>query len=160
MGVIWRKRERKWLSLFYLLHIFSRLWSEMLGSFYRKKKYCHVSQTFVVFSEALWDPDSGRLVVVGYAPVLKLLKIDECVWASCANQVAVIEGENLNTQVSTVNLLEQFIKRQLEKRESPIGGFFSQQNLLNMTCVKAPSCNENNARRSSSFHYFCLCGCF
>ncbi|KAI4881281.1 hypothetical protein NFI96_032545, partial [Prochilodus magdalenae] len=48
--------------------------------------------------EALWDPDSSRLVVVGYAPVLKLLKIDECVWASCANQVAVIEGENLTTQ--------------------------------------------------------------
>ncbi|XP_036446687.1 rho guanine nucleotide exchange factor 10-like protein isoform X5 [Colossoma macropomum] len=48
--------------------------------------------------EALWDPDSSRLVVVGYAPVLKLLKIDDCVWASCANQVAVIEGENLNTQ--------------------------------------------------------------
>ncbi|KAL7864816.1 hypothetical protein AOLI_G00162360 [Acnodon oligacanthus] len=48
--------------------------------------------------EALWDPDSSRLVVVGYAPVLKLLKIDDCVWASCANQVAVIEGESLNTQ--------------------------------------------------------------
>uniref|UniRef100_A0AAR2IHX9 DH domain-containing protein n=1 Tax=Pygocentrus nattereri TaxID=42514 RepID=A0AAR2IHX9_PYGNA len=48
--------------------------------------------------EALWDPDSSRLVVVGYAPVLKLLKIDDCVWASCANQVAVIEGASLNTQ--------------------------------------------------------------
>ncbi|XP_072512604.1 rho guanine nucleotide exchange factor 10-like protein isoform X6 [Salminus brasiliensis] len=48
--------------------------------------------------EALWDPDSSRLVVVGYAPVLKLLKIDQCVWASCANQVTVIEGGNLNTQ--------------------------------------------------------------
>ncbi|KAL7859911.1 hypothetical protein SRHO_G00150580 [Serrasalmus rhombeus] len=48
--------------------------------------------------EALWDPDSSRLVVVGYAPVLKLLKIDDCMWASCANQVAVIEGANLNTQ--------------------------------------------------------------
>ncbi|XP_049319222.1 rho guanine nucleotide exchange factor 10-like protein isoform X3 [Astyanax mexicanus] len=48
--------------------------------------------------ETLWDLDSSRLVVVGYAPVLKLLKIDQCVWASCANQVAVIEGENLSTQ--------------------------------------------------------------
>ncbi|XP_066527722.1 rho guanine nucleotide exchange factor 10-like protein isoform X2 [Hoplias malabaricus] len=48
--------------------------------------------------ETLWDPDSSRLVVVGYAPVLKLLKIDECVWASCANQIAVIEGENLSAQ--------------------------------------------------------------
>uniref|UniRef100_W5LRG0 Rho guanine nucleotide exchange factor 10 like n=1 Tax=Astyanax mexicanus TaxID=7994 RepID=W5LRG0_ASTMX len=52
--------------------------------------------------ETLWDLDSSRLVVVGYAPVLKLLKIDQCVWASCANQVAVIEGENLSTQVSAI----------------------------------------------------------
>ncbi|XP_053096836.1 rho guanine nucleotide exchange factor 10-like protein isoform X4 [Pangasianodon hypophthalmus] len=48
--------------------------------------------------EALWDPDSGRLLVIGYAPVLKLLNIDECVWASCANQVAVIDGYNLTTK--------------------------------------------------------------
>ncbi|KAI5612296.1 rho guanine nucleotide exchange factor 10-like protein isoform X1 [Silurus asotus] len=49
-------------------------------------------------AEALWDPDSIRLLVIGYAPVLKLLNIDECVWASCANQVAVIDGHNLSTQ--------------------------------------------------------------
>ncbi|GAA6107322.1 rho guanine nucleotide exchange factor 10-like protein isoform X1 [Tachysurus ichikawai] len=49
-------------------------------------------------TEALWDPDSSRLLVIGYAPVLKLLNIDECVWASCANQVAVIDGCNLTTQ--------------------------------------------------------------
>ncbi|KAK3547223.1 hypothetical protein QTP86_017832, partial [Hemibagrus guttatus] len=49
-------------------------------------------------TEALWDPDSSRLLVIGYAPVLKLLDIDECVWASCANQVAVIDGCNLTTQ--------------------------------------------------------------
>ncbi|XP_053499217.1 rho guanine nucleotide exchange factor 10-like protein isoform X1 [Ictalurus furcatus] len=49
-------------------------------------------------AEALWDPDSSRLLVIGYAPVLKLLNIDECVWASCANQVAVIDSCNLTTQ--------------------------------------------------------------
>ncbi|XP_051518305.1 rho guanine nucleotide exchange factor 10-like protein isoform X2 [Myxocyprinus asiaticus] len=48
--------------------------------------------------EGLWDPDSCRHVVIGYAPVLKLLRIDECVWASCANQVSVIEGSTLRTQ--------------------------------------------------------------
>uniref|UniRef100_A0A673LPX6 Rho guanine nucleotide exchange factor 10-like protein n=1 Tax=Sinocyclocheilus rhinocerous TaxID=307959 RepID=A0A673LPX6_9TELE len=48
--------------------------------------------------EGLWDPDSCRHVVIGCAPVLKLLQIDECVWASCANQVSVIEGSSLRTQ--------------------------------------------------------------
>ncbi|XP_059383739.1 rho guanine nucleotide exchange factor 10-like protein [Carassius carassius] len=48
--------------------------------------------------EGLWDPDSCRHVVIGCAPVLKLLQIDECVWASCANQVSVIEGSSLTTQ--------------------------------------------------------------
>ncbi|XP_043081329.1 rho guanine nucleotide exchange factor 10-like protein isoform X2 [Puntigrus tetrazona] len=48
--------------------------------------------------EGLWDPDSCRHVVIGCAPVLKLLQIDECVWASCANQVSVIEGSSLKTQ--------------------------------------------------------------
>ncbi|XP_016361072.1 rho guanine nucleotide exchange factor 10-like protein isoform X2 [Sinocyclocheilus anshuiensis] len=49
-------------------------------------------------TEGLWDPDSCRHVVIGCAPVLKLLQIDECVWASCANQVSVIEGSSLRTQ--------------------------------------------------------------
>uniref|UniRef100_A0A673K9V9 Rho guanine nucleotide exchange factor 10-like protein n=1 Tax=Sinocyclocheilus rhinocerous TaxID=307959 RepID=A0A673K9V9_9TELE len=48
--------------------------------------------------EGFWDPDSCRHVVIGCAPVLKLLQIDECVWASCANQVSVIEGSSLRTQ--------------------------------------------------------------
>ncbi|XP_052396677.1 rho guanine nucleotide exchange factor 10-like protein isoform X4 [Carassius gibelio] len=48
--------------------------------------------------EGLWDPDSCRHVVIGCTPVLKLLQIDECVWASCANQVSVIEGFSLRTQ--------------------------------------------------------------
>ncbi|XP_073679114.1 rho guanine nucleotide exchange factor 10-like protein isoform X2 [Garra rufa] len=48
--------------------------------------------------EGLWDPDSCRHVVIGCAPILKLLQIDECVWASCANQVSVIEGSSLSTQ--------------------------------------------------------------
>uniref|UniRef100_A0A8C1BH49 Rho guanine nucleotide exchange factor (GEF) 10-like b n=1 Tax=Cyprinus carpio carpio TaxID=630221 RepID=A0A8C1BH49_CYPCA len=48
--------------------------------------------------EGLWDPDSCRHVVIGCAPVLKLLQIDKCVWASCANQVSVIEGSSLRTQ--------------------------------------------------------------
>uniref|UniRef100_A0A8C2E2W6 Rho guanine nucleotide exchange factor (GEF) 10-like b n=1 Tax=Cyprinus carpio TaxID=7962 RepID=A0A8C2E2W6_CYPCA len=50
--------------------------------------------------KGLWDPDSCRHVVIGCAPVLKLLQIDKCVWASCANQVSVIEGSSLRTQVS------------------------------------------------------------
>ncbi|XP_016373486.1 rho guanine nucleotide exchange factor 10-like protein isoform X2 [Sinocyclocheilus rhinocerous] len=49
-------------------------------------------------TEGFWDPDSCRHVVIGCAPVLKLLQIDECVWASCANQVSVIEGSSLRTQ--------------------------------------------------------------
>ncbi|XP_056124140.1 rho guanine nucleotide exchange factor 10-like protein isoform X4 [Rhinichthys klamathensis goyatoka] len=48
--------------------------------------------------EGLWDPDSCRHVVIGCAPILKLLRIDEYVWASCANQVSVIEGSSLKTQ--------------------------------------------------------------
>ncbi|XP_076848042.1 rho guanine nucleotide exchange factor 10-like protein isoform X2 [Brachyhypopomus gauderio] len=48
--------------------------------------------------DALWDPDSSRLVVVGNAPVLKLLNTDECVWASCANQVTVIKVYDFSTQ--------------------------------------------------------------
>ncbi|XP_067227266.1 rho guanine nucleotide exchange factor 10-like protein isoform X5 [Chanodichthys erythropterus] len=48
--------------------------------------------------DGLWDPDSCRHVVIGCAPILKLLRIDEHVWASCANQVSVIEGSCLRTQ--------------------------------------------------------------
>ncbi|XP_060794230.1 rho guanine nucleotide exchange factor 10-like protein isoform X2 [Neoarius graeffei] len=49
-------------------------------------------------AEGLWDPGSSRLLVIGFAPVLKLLNIDECVWASCANKVTVIDSYNLTTQ--------------------------------------------------------------
>lgn len=48
--------------------------------------------------EGLWDPNSCRHVVIGCGPILKLLQIDEYVWASCANQVSVIEGSSLRTQ--------------------------------------------------------------
>uniref|UniRef100_A0A8C2KDT7 Rho guanine nucleotide exchange factor (GEF) 10-like b n=1 Tax=Cyprinus carpio TaxID=7962 RepID=A0A8C2KDT7_CYPCA len=55
----------------------------------------HRSHSMLFFihltKKGLWDPDSCRHVVIGCAPVLKLLQIDECVWASCANQVSVIE---------------------------------------------------------------------
>ncbi|XP_077070672.1 rho guanine nucleotide exchange factor 10-like protein isoform X2 [Siphateles boraxobius] len=53
--------------------------------------------------EGLWDPDSCRHVVIGNAPVLKLLRIDEYVWASCANKVSVIEGSSLKTQCFEVH---------------------------------------------------------
>ncbi|TRY87054.1 hypothetical protein DNTS_009148 [Danionella cerebrum] len=48
--------------------------------------------------KGLWNPDSCRQVVLGYAPVLKLLRLDDCVWASCANHVSVMEGSCLTPQ--------------------------------------------------------------
>uniref|UniRef100_A0A3B4ZJ80 Rho guanine nucleotide exchange factor 10-like protein n=1 Tax=Stegastes partitus TaxID=144197 RepID=A0A3B4ZJ80_9TELE len=46
----------------------------------------------------LWDVDSCRLVSVGSEPVSCLLTLEDTVWASCANQVTVIQGANLQTQ--------------------------------------------------------------
>nr|XP_023697300.1 rho guanine nucleotide exchange factor 10-like protein isoform X2 [Paramormyrops kingsleyae] len=48
--------------------------------------------------EELWDPESGRRVSVGSEPVRTLLALEDCVWASCANRVTVIEGSNLDTR--------------------------------------------------------------
>ncbi|KAM8753703.1 rho guanine nucleotide exchange factor 10-like protein isoform 2-T2 [Acanthopagrus schlegelii] len=48
--------------------------------------------------EKLWDVDSCRLVSLGSQPVCTLLALEEAVWASCANQVTVIQGSSLNTE--------------------------------------------------------------
>ncbi|KAJ8016354.1 hypothetical protein DPEC_G00006340 [Dallia pectoralis] len=48
--------------------------------------------------EGLWDPDSCRLVIVGSGPIRTLLTLENAVWASCANQVTVIQGSSLHTQ--------------------------------------------------------------
>ncbi|XP_061113607.1 rho guanine nucleotide exchange factor 10-like protein isoform X3 [Conger conger] len=46
----------------------------------------------------LWDSASCRRVVVGAQPVRTLLALEDCVWASCANRVTVIQGSSLHTQ--------------------------------------------------------------
>uniref|UniRef100_A0A3Q1AM20 DH domain-containing protein n=1 Tax=Amphiprion ocellaris TaxID=80972 RepID=A0A3Q1AM20_AMPOC len=46
----------------------------------------------------LWDVDSCRMVALGSEPVSCLLTLQDTVWASCANQVTVIQGANLQTQ--------------------------------------------------------------
>ncbi|XP_054868896.1 rho guanine nucleotide exchange factor 10-like protein isoform X2 [Amphiprion ocellaris] len=48
--------------------------------------------------ERLWDVDSCRMVALGSEPVSCLLTLQDTVWASCANQVTVIQGANLQTQ--------------------------------------------------------------
>ncbi|KAK2850779.1 hypothetical protein Q5P01_007055 [Channa striata] len=48
--------------------------------------------------ERLWDVDSCRLVSLGSEPVRTLLTLDDSVWASCANQVTVVQGSSLHTQ--------------------------------------------------------------
>ncbi|XP_042348552.1 rho guanine nucleotide exchange factor 10-like protein [Plectropomus leopardus] len=48
--------------------------------------------------EKLWDVDSCRLVHLGSEPVCSLLTLEDTVWASCANQVTVIQGSSLHTQ--------------------------------------------------------------
>ncbi|XP_062315464.1 rho guanine nucleotide exchange factor 10-like protein isoform X2 [Osmerus eperlanus] len=48
--------------------------------------------------ESLWDPELYRLITVGLAPVRTLLTLQDSVWASCANQVTVIQGASLTTQ--------------------------------------------------------------
>ncbi|XP_068589224.1 rho guanine nucleotide exchange factor 10-like protein [Cebidichthys violaceus] len=53
--------------------------------------------------ERLWDVDSCRLVSVGSEPVCSLLTLEDAVWASCANQVTVIQGSSLHTQSFTAH---------------------------------------------------------
>nr|XP_020440941.1 rho guanine nucleotide exchange factor 10-like protein isoform X2 [Monopterus albus] len=48
--------------------------------------------------ERLWDVDSCRLVHLGSEPVRSLLTLEDAVWASCANQVTVIQGSSLHVQ--------------------------------------------------------------
>ncbi|XP_051281958.1 rho guanine nucleotide exchange factor 10-like protein isoform X3 [Dicentrarchus labrax] len=48
--------------------------------------------------ERLWDVDSCKLVSLGSEPVGSLLTLEDAVWASCANQVTVIQGSSLHTQ--------------------------------------------------------------
>ncbi|XP_056897171.1 rho guanine nucleotide exchange factor 10-like protein isoform X1 [Takifugu flavidus] len=48
--------------------------------------------------ESLWDVDSCRLLSVGSDSVCSLLGLEDSVWASCANQVTVIQESSLQTQ--------------------------------------------------------------
>lgn len=49
--------------------------------------------------EGLWDVDPSRLLSLGSGPVSSLLSLEDSVWASCANQVAIIQESSLHTQV-------------------------------------------------------------
>lgn len=53
----------------------------------------------ILLVESLWDVDSCRLVSVGSDSVSSLLGLEDSVWASCANQVTVIQESSLQTQV-------------------------------------------------------------
>lgn len=53
--------------------------------------------------ECLWDVDPCRLLSLGSDPVSSLLGLEDSVWASCANQVAVIQESSLQTQVEQVS---------------------------------------------------------
>nr|XP_046252335.1 rho guanine nucleotide exchange factor 10-like protein isoform X2 [Scatophagus argus] len=48
--------------------------------------------------ERLWDIESRRLISLGAEPVYSLLTLEDAVWASCANQVTVMQGSSLKTQ--------------------------------------------------------------
>uniref|UniRef100_A0A669EM47 Rho guanine nucleotide exchange factor 10 like n=1 Tax=Oreochromis niloticus TaxID=8128 RepID=A0A669EM47_ORENI len=48
--------------------------------------------------ERLWDVDSCRLMSLGSKPVYCLLALEDTVWASCENQVTVIQGDSLCVQ--------------------------------------------------------------
>ncbi|KAM4563381.1 rho guanine nucleotide exchange factor 10-like protein isoform 1-T2 [Odontesthes bonariensis] len=48
--------------------------------------------------ERLWDMDSCRLVSLGSEAVYCLLTIERTVWASCANQITVIQEPSLHTK--------------------------------------------------------------
>ncbi|XP_068995378.1 rho guanine nucleotide exchange factor 10-like protein isoform X2 [Embiotoca jacksoni] len=48
--------------------------------------------------ERLWDEDSCRLVSLGSEPVHCLLTLEDTVWASCSNQVTVIQGGSLHSE--------------------------------------------------------------
>lgn len=54
-------------------------------------------------TESLWDVDSCRLVSLGSDPVYSLLGLENSVWASCANQVTVIQESSLHTQVDQIS---------------------------------------------------------
>lgn len=48
----------------------------------------------------LWDlAERPTCLTVGTGPVRALLTLDETVWASCANQVTVLDASSLRTQV-------------------------------------------------------------
>ncbi|XP_014195960.1 rho guanine nucleotide exchange factor 10-like protein isoform X1 [Haplochromis burtoni] len=48
--------------------------------------------------ERLWDVDSCKLVSLGSKPVYCLLTLEDTMWASCENQVTVIQGDSLCMQ--------------------------------------------------------------
>lgn len=51
----------------------------------------------------LWDPtEQPTRLAVGTGPVRALLTLDETLWASCANQVTVLDATGLCAQVGTI----------------------------------------------------------
>ncbi|XP_077384551.1 rho guanine nucleotide exchange factor 10-like protein isoform X2 [Festucalex cinctus] len=46
----------------------------------------------------LWDPDASRSVSLGSDPVRTLLALDDSVWASCGNSVAVVDIRSLDNK--------------------------------------------------------------
>lgn len=58
---------------------------------------------YMLLVECLWDVDPCRLLSLGSDPVSSLLGLEDSVWASCANQVAVIQESSLQTQVEQVS---------------------------------------------------------
>lgn len=57
----------------------------------------------ILLVESLWDVDSCRLVSVGSDSVCSLLGLEDSVWASCANQITVIQESSLQTQVDQIS---------------------------------------------------------
>ncbi|NXP72137.1 ARGAL protein, partial [Ramphastos sulfuratus] len=53
----------------------------------------------------LWDPaQQPTSLTVGPGPVRALLTLDETLWASCANQVTVLDAISLHSQVGSITL--------------------------------------------------------
>lgn len=54
---------------------------------------------YFLLSDRLWDVESCTLVYLGSEPVCSMLTLEDAVWASCANQVSVIQESSLHKQV-------------------------------------------------------------
>lgn len=62
----------------------------------------------MLLAECLWDVDPCGLLSLGSDPVSSLLGLEDSVWASCANQVAVVQESSLHVQVDQSSLRSSF----------------------------------------------------